>query len=127
VATTTLLEPQTDCPTHELEFARSVIAACKFKGATQGNLGDRPVTESPHEYCRRDRVPADRQADLDRLLDLIDVHGYRGRFLSTVYRYLNIDGWRYWASRTAFPPPGVIINRANNERAPMSEQPQLSR
>jgi hypothetical protein len=98
-----------ECPTDELEFARQFIAACRFTYA-------KSVPEAPHEYCLRKWLPPDAQADYDRFVALIASHGYHGRFLSTDYTYLNVDSWRYWES-PGFYEPGVIINRANNERA----------
>jgi hypothetical protein len=61
---------------------------------------------------------AGRPGRLRRFVALIEEHGYRGRFLATVYTYLNVDGWRYSESPGLFEP-GWIINRANTERAPV--------
>jgi hypothetical protein len=112
MATTILLDDPTEIPEHEAEFARRFIEVCQFTFA-------KSVPNSPHEYCPRARIPAGRQDDYDRFVGLIEQHGYRGRFLSTTYTYLNVDGWRYWQSPSYFPPGSVIINRANNERAPL--------
>jgi hypothetical protein len=111
LAATILLEQPTEIPTDGLPFARRFISVCRFTYA-------KSVPNSPHEYCLRKWLPPDVQRDYDRFVQLIGEHGYRGRFLATVYRYLNVDGWRYWQSPEAYGV-GVIINRANNERAPM--------
>jgi hypothetical protein len=111
VATTILIDDPTDIPTDELVFARRFIAACRFTYAQS-------VPNSPHEYCPRKTIPGDHQADYDRFVALIAQHGYRGRFLATTYTYLNCDGFRYWESPSYFPPGSVIINRADNSRAP---------
>ena len=112
MATTILLEQPTEAPPEVLALARGVIGVCRFRYASS-------VPDSPHEYCRRDWLPADRLADFDRLLALIREHGFRGKFMSTVYRYVTVDDFRYWQSPSFFPPATVILNRANNSRAPM--------
>jgi hypothetical protein len=123
--TTILLEPPTECPESELEFARSFIAACGFKAATQGGLGGRPMAESQHQYCPRRSLPESRQRDFDRFATLIDQHGFRGRFLNSVYTYLLVPGddghWRYWRSPSWFPTIEAtgMLNRADSASSPM--------
>jgi len=123
--TTILLEPPRACPEAELPWVRSFIAACRFTFATQGDLGGAPVVESPHEYCPRRSLDASSRVDFDRFAELIERHGYRGRFLNVVYRYLDGPGddgssWRYWISDAYFPPAARgMINRASNSLAPM--------
>ena len=115
---TYLIEPPVECPEDELPLARRVIAACRFRTATQGNLGGAPVSQSPHSYFRRDWLAAELQPDFDRFLAAIDRCGYRGRFLSTVYVYIDVGEHRYWASPTWHPPGSVMLNRASNRLAP---------
>ena len=119
---TTLLEEPVECPAEHLPWVQALIAVCPFRVATQGNLGGRPVTESPHEYVLRRMVASSCQRDFDRFLGLISRLGYRGRFLSTTYRYLDVDGRRYWASRGVHEP-GVILNRASDSLAPCVPPP----
>jgi hypothetical protein len=109
LATTILLEQPTEIPTNELPFARSFIAVCRFTYA-------KSVPESPHEYSHRN-WSAD-QAAFDRFAALIREHGYKGRFLSTVYTYVDLEGHRYWTSPSYFPPGSVMLNRASNTLAP---------
>jgi hypothetical protein len=122
---TILLEPPVECPTVELPWVRSFLAACRFKAATQGDLGGRPVTESPHSYCPRRSLSDSKRLEFDRFAALIDEHGFRGRFLSVVYTYLIVPGgdrsiWRYWISDAWFPPTlRGMINRADQARSPM--------
>jgi hypothetical protein len=108
---TILLDDPTEIPEDELPFAREFISRCSFTYA-------KTVPTAPHWYCPIASLDESRQRDFDRFVALIDEHGYRGRFLSTTYRYLNIEGWRYWRS-PAYYSPGWMINRADNERAPM--------
>ncbi len=109
---TVLLEPAREVPPEHVPWVQALIAACRFTPATQGNLGGAPVTESPHSYVRRDRLPESVRTDFDRFADLID-GGYRGRFLGTVYTYLDVGDHRYWISPSAFAPVTVILNRAS--------------
>ena len=115
LAATILLEQPTEIPTGELPFARRFIAACRFTYA-------KSVPHAPHEYCPIASLDDSSQEDSDRFFALINEHGYRGRFGATVYRYLDVDGWRYWRSPAYFSP-GWMINRADNERAPCAPPP----
>ena len=116
-ATTILLEQPVECPTDDLPWVQALIAVCPFRAATRGDLGGRPIAESPHEYVLRRMVASSCQRDFDRFLGLVSRLGYRGRFLSTTYRYLDCDGMRYWPSRGVFEP-GVILNRASDLAVP---------
>jgi hypothetical protein len=98
------LQPQTDCPPEHLAFARSFIDSCRFTFA-------KSVPANPHEYCLKAWVPD--PAAYDRFVELIGYYGYNGRFLRVTYRYLNVDGWRYWESPT-LDRTGMIINRTRN-------------
>ncbi len=101
-----LLQRPTECPDDQLPFARAFIAVCRFTVA-------KTVPLYPHQYCLREWVPDARQDDYARFIELITYYGYNGRFLRTTYRYLNIDGWRYWESPT-IDRSGMIVNRAQN-------------
>ena len=122
---TYLLEPPVECPPGELPWVRSFIAACRFTFAMQGDLGGRPVVESPHQYVPRRSLSGSRQRDFDRFAALIDQHGYRGRFLNVIWRYLDVPGddgssWRFWVSNAYFPPAERgMLNRADSARSPM--------
>lgn len=123
---TVLLEQPTEVPSEHLPFARRFIAVCRFTYA-------KSVPEAPHEYLVRRLLTPDLQADFDTFAALIGQHGYRGRFQGATFTYLNVvheDGssWRYWQSSSYFPPdPDGMLNRANNEAAPMRPlDPQLT-
>jgi hypothetical protein len=102
-----LLQPQTVVPDEHLAFARAFIAICPFTYA-------KTVPANPHEYCLREWVPQEHQDDYDHFLDLIAYHGYNGRFLRQRYRYINVDGRRYWES-PKIDRTGMILNRASSE------------
>jgi hypothetical protein len=125
---TVLLEPPTECPTGELPWVRSFIAACKFRAATQGNLGGRPVGESPHSYQVRGSLPLVLQPVFDRFSALIARCGYTGSFLGRRYVYLDVpdeagESWRFWVSPSWYPPGDIIVNRASNLAAPCEPPP----
>lgn len=96
-----ILEPQRWCPENELPFARAFIASARFTYA-------KSVPEAPHEYCLRSWVDSN---DFDRFMILIAEHGYAGRFWKQRWRYLNVDEWRYWRSRT-IDGTEDIVNRS---------------
>ena len=113
MANTVLIDEPTDVPDEYLEFARSFIAACRFRAPKN-------LPNSPHEYQPRDQLDPVLQPVYDRFDALIASHGYRGHFLYVTYAYLNVDGWRYWISNAYFPPAQRgMINRANNAMAPL--------
>src|SRR4051812_41181880 len=101
-----LLDPPADAPPGHLPALRAFIEACRFTYA-------KSVPDAPHEYCLRAWVPDEHQAGYSLLRDLIAEYGYRGRFRRITYRYLNVDGYRYWESKT-IDRTGDIINRALN-------------
>jgi hypothetical protein len=61
----------------------------------------RTMAEIPHEYIVRFTYPDAFQT----LSEAIRRHGVPGEFDGRRYRYLHLDGWRYWQFR-------IILNRA---------------
>jgi hypothetical protein len=60
----------------------------------------------PHEYVVADR--SDQARELHALLPaLLQEEGYDGKFLRTLYRYVNIGPYRYWIVED-------VVNRARN-------------
>ena len=64
----------------------------------------------PHEYVVRNWRP-DKQPVFERFVMLIRAQGYDEQFLDATYRYLEIDGWKYWTMGES-PDETTIINRA---------------
>jgi hypothetical protein len=65
--------------------------------------------------------------DFDRFADLIEAEGYIARFEGIAYRYLRVDKFLYWTSRSLWTP-GQNINRrpaADVEGQPDHEQMSL--
>jgi hypothetical protein len=65
--------------------------------------------------------------DFRRFAELIEEQGYRARFEGASYRYLRIDDFLYWTSRSLWTP-GQNINRrqvADVEGQPEHEQTTL--
>lgn len=74
------------------------------------------MPDEPHEYIVRGRATGGVDAAPIELHDwfarLIGEHGYQERYEGRWYRYLDLDGWKYW---------GVVrevINRERGERHP---------
>ena len=119
---TVLLEEPVECPHEHVPWVREFLAACKFTAATRGLLGGVPVTESPHQYVPRSTLEESRQRDFDRFVRLLGEVGYKGKFLGSTYRYLDLDDHRFWSSPSWYSPGGMI-NRASNRLAPMAPPP----
>jgi hypothetical protein len=69
----------------------------------------------------------EQDADFRRFAELIESQGYRARFEGIAYRYLRIDDFLFWTSRSLWGP-GQNINRrpaADVEGQPEHEQAQL--
>jgi hypothetical protein len=88
----------------ELAFARAFLARVEFRYAVS-------VPEAPHFYLVRNQLAADLQSDFDRFVALVDRYGYLSMHAGQRWRYLNVDGGRYWASPNLFGP-GLNLNRA---------------
>jgi hypothetical protein len=72
-------------------------------------------------------VEAKEGPDFRRFAELIEEQGYRARFEGVAYRYLRVDGYLYWTSRSLWTP-GQNINRrpaADVEGQPEHEQARL--
>jgi hypothetical protein len=46
---------------------------------------------------------------------LIRKHGYRGTFRNQTWTCLDVDGWKYWESKSWFGDGGEMLNRARLE------------
>ena len=74
----------------------------------------RTVPEHPHWYALRAWLSPGHQAAFDWFANLIERHGYPGRFWGQSWTYLDLgDGFKYWESKT-LDKTGRIINRARN-------------
>jgi hypothetical protein len=100
-ADSSITGPRTD----PVEHGRAIVAKVERQFTYA-----RSVPEHPHEYLVRDRLADDLKLEFDALLALIDAHGQDGQFRGHRWRYLSIDQWTYWASRSWYSP-GPIINR----------------
>jgi hypothetical protein len=87
-------EPLSEQRAQEL---REVIARLTFVFA-------KTLAHMPHEYVVR---TAENAAAYAELLAAIRTHSVPGAFHGRTYRYLYLDGWRYWQI-----PPYPLINRA---------------
>lgn len=66
------------------------------------------MSQMPHEYTVRGET-ADKEFDWFVLY--IREHGYRAKYGSRNYTYLEVDGWRYWTMGAPLEAT-TIINRA---------------
>lgn len=103
-------------PTGEVPaFARRFIQSVEWTYA-------KSVPQHPHEYLVHAKVAPELHADFDRFIELIEQHGFRAHFQAQQYTYLEVDGRRYWASRSLFQP-GRNLNRALIRDREQSELP----
>ncbi|MEK9155950.1 MAG: hypothetical protein AAB360_01445 [Patescibacteria group bacterium] len=65
------------------------------------------MPEIPHEYIVTDRYPK-KTEEVKAFIAEIEKNGYTKSFYSKEYKYLEIDGYKYWVI-------GNIINRAKSE------------
>jgi hypothetical protein len=79
------------------------------------------VPEHPHAYCLKTWVR--RPPEFDRFVALITQHGYPGRFRGRNWIYLDIDGFKYWESKT-LDRRGLIVNRARLDAVPDERRPR---
>ncbi len=101
----------------DLTCARAFVARveARFRYA-------KTVPQHPHEYLVRSWLAPELQADFDRFCQLIARHGYAGVFWHQTWVYLDVDGWRYWESKSWFGEGGKILNRARNEDAQLTRE-----
>jgi len=80
-----------------------------------------------HFYIVESQFSGRDAADFRRFVKLIADEGYDARFQGVKYRYLRVDDFLYWASRSLFAP-GQNLNRrpfADVEGRPEHEQTTL--
>lgn len=65
----------------------------------------------PHEYVVREWRP-DKERVFRRFVVTIREHGYDAKFGRVTYRYLDIDGWKYWTMDETVEETD-LINRAS--------------
>lgn len=73
----------------------------------------RSMRQCPHEYIVRKCRP-DKEQVFECFVMVIRERGYDARFVDATYRYLEIDGWKYWTMGAALNET-TIINRAKVE------------
>lgn len=65
------------------------------------------MPEIPHEYIVIENYP-EKSNQIEEFIAEIEKNGYEKSFYSKTYKYLEIDGYKYWVI-------GNIINRAKIE------------
>lgn len=63
----------------------------------------------PHEYTLRKTWA--NQDDFDWAVETIRQYGYRRRWGTRTFTYLDLDGWKYWTMGSPIPQT-ILINRA---------------
>jgi hypothetical protein len=64
--------------------------------------------------------------DFRRFADLIAAEGYDARFEGIAYRYLVVDEWIYWASRSLWTPGQNLNRRPALDVAGLAEHEQAT-
>src|SRR5215472_16886719 len=78
----------------------------------------RTMPETPHEFTLRAKAPDEKL--FERVVLYIRQIGYKAKYGSYTYTYLDIDGWKYWTMGAPLGPTGmydpkihtILINRA---------------
>ena len=60
--------------------------------------------------------PPELQDEFDALVALIMAEGYRGRFWSQTWTYVDLDGWSYWPSMSWYGADRGKANTMLNRR-----------
>ncbi len=91
--------------------------------ARAGSTFARTVPDKPHEYA----VEA-KEADPEfrRFAELIEAEGYRARFEGIRYRYLRVDDFLYWPSRSLWTPGQNLNRRPASDVAGLAEHEQAT-
>ena len=73
------------------------------------------MPETPHEYTLLKNARS--EATFRRVVRYILLAGYEEYFFTTLFRYLDVDGWQYWVCESLENEPKVtLINRARLNR-----------
>ena len=103
-----MIEPGIEMSMEELrEFAR-----------TSPWIFAKTMPQQPHEYTLRAESPDEKL--FERVVLYIRQFGYKAKYGSATYTYLEIDGWKYWTMGAPLGPTGeydpkihtILINRA---------------
>ncbi|MEK6251256.1 MAG: hypothetical protein AABM43_04805 [Actinomycetota bacterium] len=88
---------------------------CRFRQIAEGARWTfaASVPEHPHEYSIRGRdLPED---DFIWAVELINRVGYVERFWGQPWRYVRLDGYRFWPTKNQ-RPDWLMLNRAVDDR-----------
>ena len=105
---TTMRPEQLEIPPDELAELRAIISSVRWKFAWT-------MRWAPHWYVMTviDKPLGHIDPEpYDRIGRAIHEYGYDASFGKTPYRYLNIDGWKYWLMGPYGHPLNTIVNRA---------------
>jgi len=94
------------------EEVRAFIAESSWQFAKR-------MPQMPHEYTLRRN--AKDEAAFEHFVMNIRHHGYREKFGKTWYRYLDMDGWKYWTMGAPLPKT-ILINRARIHPEPPAQR-----
>lgn len=89
----------------DLDWFRGLIESHPFQYA-------KTMPSMPHFYTLRKNWPND--YDFEDVVAFIRKHGYEGTFGRTTYKYLNLNGYRYWTMPGSIAKC-ILINRADHE------------
>jgi hypothetical protein len=114
-------EPDPDLPSLSLEEIRAFIEVSTWTFA-------KTMPHTPHEYTlRRNARAAGLEPIFDRFVMHIRRHGYKHKYGTATYIYLDVDAWHYWTMGCPLyiPPPfehqgTILINRA--KRSPQHDR-----
>ena len=87
----------------DLEIVRKYIAQVDWINA-------KTYKTAPHEYTLKSVKP-ELESDFINFVNFIRSNGYDERFFDKIYRYLDIDDYKYWTMGSKIEET-ILINRA---------------
>jgi hypothetical protein len=63
---------------------------------------------APHEYVVYDKLTADMRKEYDWFVEQIEDHGVDEKFYQTTFRYLYLDGMKYWVHGFDIGDRGIL-------------------
>lgn len=67
---------------------------------------------APHEYCVKDKLTPELQKEFEWFDTQIKQYGVDEKFFRMTYKYLHLNGKKYWTMEKPHETP-ILINRAN--------------
>lgn len=92
-------------------MSEDILRAEKFIDAQNWTFA-KTMAEMPHEYIVLDKVQVGWRREFQWFIEAIKYFGVSQKYGRSSYKYLEIDGYKYWAMPGYNDSRLIIINRA---------------